>query len=62
MLVLYCGCSGGGGRGGGDRNKKDAGWNVTSFRRELLRQGGAVLCHPHDTVQLERMISVDCLQ
>lgn len=47
---------------GGNRNKKDAGWNVTSFRRELLHRGGAVLYHPHDIVQLERMISVDCLQ
>lgn len=28
---------------------------------EKLHERVAVLCHPHDIVQLERMISVDCL-
>lgn len=47
--------------GGGGRDTKGEGWNVTSFRR-VVSLGGAVLDHSYDIVQLEHMISVDCLE
>lgn len=32
------------------------------FQERVASHGGAVLHHPYDIVQLEHMISVDCLQ
>lgn len=46
---------------GGGLDTKGEGRNVTSFRR-VVSLGGAVLDHSYDTVQLEHMISVDCLE
>lgn len=39
-------------------------WRVEcdKFQKRVASQGGAVLYHPYDIVQLEHMISVDCLQ